>query len=149
MATDTFRSGHAQADDDLEALRDRIDRLSWLMDSAILVPGLGMRVGLDSVLGLVPGVGDAASALISGYLINEARRAGLPKHLLVRMIGNVLVDASVGSVPVLGDLFDVAFKANRRNLALLDEHLRRQRRRNVPAGEPDIEIIPPRRFARQ
>ena len=106
---------------------DRVERLSYLLDESIRVPGTGMRIGLDGLIGLIPGVGDAASALVSLYLVAEAHRAGATSGLIVRMLGNVAVDGIVGSIPLLGDLFDFGFKANRRNMKLLRQHLDRQR----------------------
>ncbi|HJR64123.1 MAG TPA: DUF4112 domain-containing protein [Gemmatimonadaceae bacterium] len=97
--------------------------LSRLLDEAIRIPGTNIRVGLDPLLGLVPGLGDVVGGALSGYVIILASRHGAPPSVLTRMLGNVLIDSVVGSVPVLGDLFDVGWKANSRNLALLDRHL--------------------------
>lgn len=102
---------------------ERLRSLAWLLDDSIPLPG-GFRIGLDAIIGLVPGLGDAIGALLSAYIINEARRLGAPRSVLMRMTGNVLVEAVIGAVPLAGDLFDAAFKANVRNLALL-EHYRR------------------------
>lgn len=99
----------------------RARAMARLLDSAARVPGTNIRFGLDAVLGLVPGLGDAAGAAFSGYLILLGSRTGLPKHVITRMVANVAVDTIVGAVPVLGDLFDVAWKSNSRNLALLEE----------------------------
>jgi hypothetical protein len=107
----------------------RIQALAHVMDSAFTIPGTSVRVGLDAVLGLIPGVGDAVSAALSSYIVWEARRLGLPRWKIARMVANVAVDAAVGVVPLVGDLFDVAFKANRRNLRIVLDHLERQ-------GEP-------------
>jgi len=101
----------------------RITLVAKLMDSAFLVPGLNRRVGLDAVLGLVPGVGDALSAAIASYIIWEARQLGLPRWKIARMIGNVAMDTAIGAVPFAGDVFDVFFKANERNLRIIHEHL--------------------------
>jgi hypothetical protein len=101
----------------------RITLLAQLMDSAFFIPGLNRRVGLDSVIGLVPGVGDAISAALSSYIIWEARQLGLPRWKIARMIGNVAVDTAIGAIPLAGDLFDVYFKANMRNLRIIHEHL--------------------------
>jgi hypothetical protein len=94
------------------------------MDEAIPLPG-GLRVGVDGLVGLLPGVGDLATLAVSLYGITLAARAGASGPLLARMVGNVALDAAVGSIPVLGDIFDVGFKANRRNARLLDAHLDR------------------------
>ena len=101
----------------------RITLVAKLMDSAFLVPGLNRRVGLDAVLGLVPVVGDALSAAIASYIIWEARQLGLPRWKIARMIGNVAMDTAIGAVPFAGDVFDVFFKANERNLRIIHEHL--------------------------
>jgi Domain of unknown function (DUF4112) len=101
----------------------RITLVANLMDSAFLVPGLNRRVGLDAVLGLVPGVGDAVSAAIASYIIWEARQLGLPRWKIARMIGNVAVDTAIGAIPFAGDVFDVVFKSNQRNLRIIHEHL--------------------------
>ena len=97
--------------------------LARLLDSAVTVPGTKFRVGLDALIGLVPGVGDLAGAAMSGYIILAAARLGAPKTVLFRMILNVAVDSIVGAVPLLGDLFDAGWRANTRNTALLDRHL--------------------------
>jgi Domain of unknown function (DUF4112) len=101
----------------------RITMVAKLMDSAFLIPGLNRRVGLDAVLGLVPGVGDALSAAIASYIIWEARQLGLPRWKIARMIGNVAVDTAIGAIPFAGDVFDVVFKSNQRNLRIIHEHL--------------------------
>lgn len=93
------------------------------MDSAIGIPGTRIRLGLDSIVGLVPGAGDLVSAAMSGYIVLASARMGVPAPVVTRMILNLGVDTLVGSIPLLGDLFDVGFKANIRNAALLDRHL--------------------------
>ncbi len=98
--------------------------LSRLLDNAFTIPGTRFRFGLDALIGLVPGLGDAVSAAFSGYLVLQASRLGAPKSVLNRMVANVAIDTVVGWVPLLGDLFDVAWKSNARNMALLEEHLR-------------------------
>lgn len=103
---------------------ERLRALSRLLDSAFVIPGTRYRFGLDALIGLVPGLGDAVSAVFSGYLILQASRLGAPRSVVNRMIANVALDTAVGWVPLLGDLFDVAWKSNNRNMALLEEHLR-------------------------
>jgi hypothetical protein len=103
---------------------ERLRRLGHLLDDSIPIPGTRFRVGLESIVGLVPGVGDLVGGGFSLYLILQAARMGVPASLLARMGWNLLADAVVGSVPFLGDLFDAGFKANLRNLALLDGHVR-------------------------
>ena len=102
---------------------DRLERLANRMDTLFRLPGTNIRVGLDSIIGLVPGLGDTAAMLPSGYIIWRAKGLGAPPPLLARMIANTGVDFVLGSIPLIGDLFDVGFKANRRNTALLRQHL--------------------------
>ena len=103
----------------------RIERLERLLEGAVRIPGLSRRIGLDAIIGLVPGIGDAATAAMGLYVVWEARNLGLSRLTLLRMIGNVGVDAMIGSVPVAGDLFDFFFRSNSRNLKLLRKHLNR------------------------
>lgn len=102
---------------------EHLRALSRLLDTAFVIPGTGYRFGLDAVIGLVPGLGDAVSAVFSSYLVLQASRLGAPRSVVSRMIANVALDTLVGWVPVLGDLFDVAWKSNVRNMALLEQHL--------------------------
>jgi len=104
---------------------DRLRRLAILLDNSIPIPGTGIRVGLDALLGLVPGAGDLAGGAFSLYILLQAARLGVPRTLLARMGWNLVVDVVVGAVPLLGDLFDAGFKANMRNLALLERHVDR------------------------
>ncbi len=101
----------------------RVTMVARLLDSAFLIPGINRRVGLDSVIGLVPGIGDAVSAVLASYIIWEARGLGLPRRKIARMIGNVAVDTAIGAIPLAGDFFDVYFKSNERNLRIIHEHL--------------------------
>lgn len=100
----------------------RLDALANFMDSAVVIPGTNVRFGADALIGLVPGIGDVLSAGISCVIVLEARRMGAPAHVITRMIGNIAIDGVVGAIPVLGDLFDVAFRANLRNMRLLRRH---------------------------
>lgn len=100
--------------------RDELERLAWWLDDRFRIPGTGRRVGIDGLLGLVPGIGDTATTALAGYIVYRAWRMGAPAHLLVRMAANVAIDFAAGSVPLVGDLFDLAFRANRRNVNLLD-----------------------------
>lgn len=101
-------------------------RLAWLLDDAIRLPG-GYRIGLDGIVGLVPGIGDALGLAASAYIIVRAKGLGVPRIVLTRMIGNVALEFVIGLIPLLGDLFDFAFKANRRNLALMEQYLVNER----------------------
>ena len=100
----------------------RLRRLAWLMDAVGRVPGTRFRFGLNSVIGLAPGAGDAVLAVISLYIVYQAKSLGLPKIKIARMLLNVGIEAGLGAVPFLGDLFDVVWKANLRNIDIIDEH---------------------------
>ncbi len=107
------------------AALDRLDMLATAFDTAFIVPGTRIRFGVESLIRLVPGVGDLAASALSFYLLYEARRLGVPRLLFARMLGNVLIEGTIGVVPVAGDAFDVFFRANRRNIALLRRHFAR------------------------
>jgi hypothetical protein len=107
------------------AALDRLDMLATAFDTAFILPGTNVRFGVESILRLVPGIGDALASALSCYLLYEARRLGVPRLLFARMIANVMLEGLVGAVPVAGDAFDVFFRANRRNIALLREHFAR------------------------
>ena len=106
----------------------KLDRLSWWLDSSIKIPGTQYRMGVDSLVGFVPGIGDFLGILISGYIIVEAFRMGAPGKLLLRMGGNVALEALIGSIPIVGDIFDIAWKANNRNVRLLKNYLKDPKR---------------------
>lgn len=109
-----------------EAEIRRLEQLADWLDSRFRIPGTGIRFGFDSLLGLVPGVGDAATTLPAAYLVWRAHRLRVPRHVLARMAVNVGLDLLVGAVPLVGDLFDLGFKSNRRNVELLKRHLGRR-----------------------
>ena len=111
-----------------EALRRRLGRMAWLLDSAIQIPGTRFRVGLDAIIGLVPGFGDIVGVLLSSYIVREAARAGAPTSVLLHMAWNVAVEGVVGMIPFAGDIFDAAWKANQRNVALLEAHFENPQR---------------------
>src|SRR5271167_130510 len=104
---------------------DRLDLLATAFDTAFIVPGTNVRFGVESLLRLIPGIGDAAASVLSCYLLYEAHRLGVPRLLFARMLINVLLEGTVGAVPLAGDAFDVLFRANRRNIALLRKHFAR------------------------
>jgi hypothetical protein len=108
---------------------ERLAQVRWLarmLDDSFAIPGTGIRFGWDSVLGLVPGLGDVLGSALALLIVHHAWQTGASKLTLARMLGNVGIDFVAGSVPVLGDLFDLAFKASRRNVRLLEEHLHSQ-----------------------
>jgi NAD/NADP transhydrogenase beta subunit len=109
----------------------RLRRLAWALDESLPLPG-GYRIGLDGLIGLIPGVGDLAGALLSSYIVGEAVRLGVSRSLLIRMVFNVFLDTLIGTIPFLGDVFDFVYKANLRNLELLGEHVQQPESRRVP-----------------
>jgi len=130
MVTQVAASLDAQFDEEIdvpesvdEAAVRRMQVVAYALDDSIEIPGTNVRVGLDPLLGLLPVAGDAVSAVFSGYIVLESARLGVPYSTLVRMVANVTIDFAVGSVPVIGDLFDAAWKANVRNVELFEEHV--------------------------
>lgn len=113
---------------DVRAAREGLRRLAWLLDSSIPIPGTRFTIGLDPLVGLFPFVGDLVGALLSTYIVGQAGRLGAPKSVLLRMGMNVVVEGLVGLVPLAGDVFDAAFKANQRNVRLLEAWLENPRR---------------------
>jgi hypothetical protein len=103
---------------------ERLRVLARVLDNAVRIPGTEYRFGLDALIGLVPGIGDAISAIFSIFIIFQAARLGVSRPTLMRMLANVGIDTLVGEVPLLGDLFDVAWKSNLKNIDLLEDHLR-------------------------
>lgn len=112
---------------------DGLRKVAQLLDSAFVVPGTSYRVGLDPILGLVPGLGDLVSPLFTIGILWQARELAIPRVVLLRMILNVAIDSLLGAVPVVGDLFDFAWKANNKNLALVERHA--QEERTASAGD--------------
>lgn len=112
----------AKEQNKLPSSLDWVVRLTSLMDTAFRIQGTKYRFGIDAIIGLVPFLGEGITLLISGSMVVTMARYGASSEIIFRMLGNVLLDWIVGSVPLVGDLFDVAFKANRRNLELLRKH---------------------------
>ena len=111
-----------------ERIRKSLKRLAWLLDSSLAVPGTRLTVGLDAVVGLFPVIGDLIGVALSSYIVSQAARLGAPRSILAGMAFNIALDGVVGVVPLAGDVFDAAFKANQRNVALLDAWLDQPRR---------------------
>ena len=109
----------------------QLDSLGKFLDSSFTIPGVNIRMGWDSIIGLIPGVGDFLGAALSSYIIGESVRMGVKKRHLAKMSFNTLVDFAFGSVPVVGDAFDVYWKANIRNIQILKKHLENERDLNV------------------
>ncbi len=140
-AAGTFERIERLEQAELEAALMRINTLAQIMDSLFVIPGTRLRLGVDAVLGLVPVVGDVLAQLVSAYLIWEAKRLGVSKLTLWRMVGNTLIDTVVGAVPIVGDAFDVAFKANMKNLRLLQRHLEKRGYRASAPGAGSGPVI--------
>ncbi|MGI6456842.1 MAG: DUF4112 domain-containing protein [bacterium] len=105
------------------AILNRIRKLSRLMDEAFTIPVINKKVGLDAILGLIPGIGDVSGSLFTAYMISLALKLNVPNEIVIRMVYNLIIDMIVGSIPLIGDLFDAAFKANLKNLRLLEDYL--------------------------
>ena len=101
----------------------RVRTIARALDSAVAIPGTSFRFGLDPILGLVPGLGDLAGAVLSGYIVLAGIRMGVSHAGVLRMLGNIAIDTFVGSVPIVGDLFDAGWKSNNRNVALIERHM--------------------------
>ena len=101
---------------------DRLRGIATVLDDAVRIPGTNIRFGLDALLGLVPGAGDAVTGAVAAYAIVLAARLGAPPVVIARMAMNVLVDVATGTIPVLGDIFDVGWKSNRKNVQLLERY---------------------------
>jgi Domain of unknown function (DUF4112) len=120
----------------LQAALRRVETLAHWLDDRYRLPGTRYRVGLDGIIGLIPGIGDAVTSTLAAYLIYEAWRLGIPTSTLLRMVANLGIDTAVGIVPLVGDLLDLGFKANRRNVRLLHRHLAERGAREPEAAVP-------------
>ena len=105
---------------------DLLDFIARLLDTAFIVPGTNIRFGIEAVIRLMPGIGDAVASALSCVILIEAHRLGVPRAILVRMIANVLLEGTAGAVPVVGDMFDIVFRANRRNIRILRDYMQRE-----------------------
>ena len=146
MTEPTNATYHPERDKGFDAPLERMRRavehvedLAQLMDSQFALPGTPIRLGLDALVGLIPGIGDTLNLGVAGYIAVRARRAGLPKRHTGRMLFNIFIDWLIGLVPVIGDLFDVGWKANLRNAQLLRRHYERE-----VARSGGVEIATPR-----
>jgi uncharacterized membrane protein len=122
-----LKSAGAAPDD---AVR-RMEFVALLLDSAFVLPGTNRRVGIDAIIGLVPGIGDVVTTLLSTYVIWEARNLGVSRWALGRMLANLAIHASVGSIPIIGDIFDAFFRVNQRNMKIVHAQLRNGRNARV------------------
>ena len=110
-----------------------LETLAKLLDAQFRIPGTDFRFGLDGIIGLIPGAGDLSTFAVSGYMVLILARNGASGYVLARMVLNILIDAVIGAIPLIGDLFDIAFKANMRNMKLMQEHYREGRHRGGAA----------------
>lgn len=143
------RTGHREPADlprstrgnatDWDPRLQRVRRLAWLLDRSIPV-GPNWRIGLDPLIGLLPVGGDAIAACISLYIVWQGARLGLPRRTLLRMIGNVALEGVVGTIPIAGDLFDAAWKANVRNVRLIEQNYRPERP-DRPTGRIAVGLV--------
>lgn len=112
----------------IEQSKEKLSRLAWLMDNSFRIPGTQIRFGLDGLIGLIPGIGDALGAIISSHILAQAAHMGAPKSLLLKMAFNIGLDAILGVIPVLGDVSDFIWKANQRNVKLLSDYIEQPER---------------------
>lgn len=122
---DRFAEGLPGMGRDPASVRRRVEAMEGLLEGLFVVPGLNRRVGLDSIVGLIPVVGDIVTAGMGAWIVWEARNLGMSKLQLARMAGNVGFDTLVGAIPFVGDIFDFAFRSNSRNLKIVRRHLDR------------------------
>ena len=144
VSTEPWTIHHDAEFDRREALARNLERLAWLMDRAFHIPGTRIRVGLDAILGLVPIGGDLATGLVqAGLVLVALRHYKVPRTVAARMAANVLIDIAVGAIPLLGDLFDIGFKANTRNVQLLEAYRHPEA---AAVGRPNRAALPPIAF---
>ncbi len=105
------------------SIRKRIEAMEHLLERSLVVPGTRFPIGLDTIVGFVPVVGDIITAALAGYIVWEAKNLGLPRWKLWRMVGNIAIDSTVGSVPLIGDAFDVVYRSNTKNLRIVKRYL--------------------------
>jgi hypothetical protein len=125
---DGFGAFEGRQAESVAHIRRKLGELAWLLDSSIPIPGTRFSIGLEALIGLLPFVGDLVGVALSGYILSEASRIGAPRSVLLRMAANVALEGLVGLVPVAGDVFDAAFKANQRNVRLLEAWLDQPRK---------------------
>lgn len=114
--------------------RERLAKLAYWLDERFRIPGTRWRAGVDGIVSLIPGIGDGITTALSVYIVVKARRFGVPGTILRRMIWNSVVDGVIGTIPLLGDLFDIHWKANRKNIFLLNEYLARHPEKDLDSS---------------
>ena len=113
---------------------EALQALSRLMDKAFTLPGTNIHIGIDSIIGLLPGIGDTISVAISGYIYTFAKKAGVPRHLRAKMIWNIFIDWVIGIIPFFGDIFDVGWKANTKNVDIITKHHQKKKEADIIDG---------------
>ena len=108
---------------DPAAIRQRVEMMEMLLERSLTIPGINYSIGLDTIIGLVPVIGDVITAIMGGYIVWEARNLGVPKWKLARMMGNIAIDTGLGAIPLAGDLFDMLYRSNSKNLKIIKKHL--------------------------
>ncbi len=118
-----LKNTNATKHDENQRKLKSLDKLAWLLDSSIKIPGTNRTIGLDGIIGLIPGIGDAFAGMLSGYIIIKALLMGLPIFVIGQMVVNMVIEGVVGVIPFFGDIFDFIFKSNRRNVKLMRNYL--------------------------
>jgi hypothetical protein len=118
-----MQKNSAKVDQAPDPIARDLEQLARWMDSVFRIPGLGLRFGLDAILGLIPGAGDVATSLVSIYIFTAANRFGVPRITVLRMALNIVIDLVMGAIPFVGDAFDLYWKSNQRNVDLLRRHV--------------------------
>lgn len=127
----TIETQISDEDAALNAEVERVEKLARLMDSQFNIPGIPIALGLDTLIGLIPVIGDTIGLCIAGYIVLSAASFGVPAHILAKMLFNIWIDWLFGLVPIIGDIFDTGWKGNNRNAALLRAHFERTRQKNT------------------
>ena len=127
---------------DRETIIQSVEKLARLMDSRFNIPGIPVKLGLDTIIGLIPGIGDTIGLGISGYIIAQSKRIGVSQTTIYKMVANVLIDWLIGIIPILGDLFDWGWQANNRNARLLRRHF--EKHLSEETKPQMIDVTPPK-----
>lgn len=138
------QSEHELKHEELVKLREQLRRYSVVLDDAFTVPGTGIKLGWDSIIGLIPGIGDATGAILSSVIVLQGIRMKIPRHRTLQMLGNIGIETLIGIIPGLGDIFDVAWRANRKNFAIIEKHLDKEIELARQKIHPMKDVTPPK-----